>query len=116
MIRPNAHPAAVGIPVVDSVGNGLPELLVLKVMNTDFLRLSPGLIFTSFVGKVAYQFLFLRIHRDHGPLLFLKSFGLLVNMAELSIPVRMGGALFGLLSRWQAVSQDPSAVAPLSCD
>src|SRR5262249_41631290 len=49
VVDADTHPTLVVRDIVDPVGNGLAQLLVLKIVNADFLRLSLGMPFPACV-------------------------------------------------------------------
>lgn len=65
VVYADADPPLVARNVVDAIRNGLAQLLVQKVVNPDFLWFALGLPFAAAVFEIAYQFLFLGVHRDH---------------------------------------------------
>src|SRR6202022_2743319 len=76
-----------------------------EVMHTDFLRVALGAIFASVVAKIADQFLFLGVDRDHRLLFGQRRGHLGVDLAELRIPVGVAVALRGLAVALQTVTR-----------
>src|SRR3984893_10907531 len=105
VVNGDTHPTGIGCEVVDPVGHRAAELLDQEVMHTDFLRVALGAIFASVVAKIADQFLFLGVDRDHRLLFGQRRGHLGVDLAELRIPAGVAVALRGLAVALQTVTR-----------
>src|SRR5205814_10214416 len=88
MVGADVHPAGVGGQVIDPVRDGLAQLVVGEVMVLDVHRITCGPPFTAAVVVVADQLLLLGVHADHRLPGTLMAFDLLIDVAELRVPVR----------------------------
>src|SRR6266536_2794399 len=87
VVAPDRHPAGVGADVVDPVGDGLAQLLVQEVVHVHRNRLAGGAPLAALVGVAADQLLLLDVHADRRATLGQVRLGLVVEVAELGVPV-----------------------------
>ncbi len=104
MVYSHTHPSAVGCLVVNPIRETFAQLLVLEVIGAHFLRSTLGLILTSFLSKITYQF-FLCINGDNRLSPFLKEFHPFVDVLKLSIPIRMRRSLLCLSRRLKTIAE-----------
>src|SRR5215468_3029530 len=96
MVGADVHPARVGRQVVDPVRDGLAQLQVGEVVALDPGRLAGRPPFPAAVVVVADQLLLLGVHADHRLPSIPVLPDLLIEVAELRIPVRDLVTLDGL--------------------
>ena len=96
MIGAHVHPAGAGGQVIDPVRDRLAQLRVGEVMGADLHRLAPGPPLPAAVAVLPDQLFFLGIHADHRIRGAQMPFDLLVDVAELRVPVRALLPLQGL--------------------
>src|SRR3954447_10693827 len=92
----DADPASVVGDVIDAVGNGLAQLLVLKIMDIHPPRLSLRAPLRTGVPVVTNQLFFLGIDGNHRLIGRLELEDACVDMLELGIAVRVAASLIGL--------------------
>jgi hypothetical protein len=112
VVDSNADPALVLREVVDTVGNGLPELFVHKVMDEDLLEFATRLPFPPAILEVSDEFLLLRIDGNHGLATLLKTQNNGVDVLEVGIAVGVARAFSGLAVAPQTVPARLKADAP----
>src|SRR5207237_6626686 len=105
VINADAHPPLIFRDVVDTVWNGLAEILIHEVMNTNFLRAALWLPFTSVVFKVADQFFLFGIDRDGRLTAILDRSNHDIDMLKLRIPIRMRRAFPRLAIALQTIAR-----------
>jgi hypothetical protein len=96
LIDANTHPARVVVQVVDSLGDGMAQLRILKIMYAHPGRLALGMPFPTARFEIPTQFALFRVDREHRLPAFLDSLHLLVDRLKLSIALRMLSPFFGL--------------------
>src|SRR5215475_2841809 len=104
VIDPNTNPTLVLCDIIDTVGDGLPELFIHKVVNTYFHGLAFRLPFSSAVFEVADQFFLFGIDRNNRLTALLDSTHSRVDMLKLRIPIRMSRPFSCLAIALQAVA------------
>jgi hypothetical protein len=107
VIGPDQDPAGVGAQVVHPVGDRLASRVAGEVVQVDPLGLAGRLPLPPGVGEPADQLLVLGVHTDHRLGSSQVLAGLLVEVAELHMPVGMLGALLGLSGALQRVILPP---------
>jgi len=103
VVDADVDPAGIGGEVVDAVRDGLRTLRTGEeavVLHPDRLAFRAPL--PAGVGQLPEQFLFLGVHADDRLTVGLMLLDLLVDVAELGIPIRVLCALQGLGSGLQA--------------
>jgi hypothetical protein len=104
MVAADTHPAGVGPKVVDPIRDCLAQLLVGEVMHQYLDGLPAWLPLGAAIGVLADQLLLLGVHaHDRLPVGQVRG-RLLVEVAELRVPVGMLGALHGLAGALQRVA------------
>jgi hypothetical protein len=111
MVRADVHPARVRGQVVNAVRDGLAQFLIGEVVVLDVDGLARGPPFTAAVVVVTDQFLLLGVHADHRLPGVAEFPDLLVEIAELRIPVRDLVSLDGLGVALQAEALLPQQVS-----
>jgi hypothetical protein len=96
VVGADVHPAGVGGEVIDAVGDCLAQVLVDEVVRAHRHRAALGPVLLPAVGEVPDQLLLLGIHADHRVPGVLAGPGLLADVAELRVPVRVLGTFNGL--------------------
>ena len=104
MVLAHRDPAGVAPHVVDAVRDRLAQVLVREIVDVDPLGLALRLPFPPPVLEGADQLLLLGVHRDHRLAGRQERFDLLVEVAELGIPV-------GMLAPFQRLGRGLQAVA-----
>src|SRR5262245_28374361 len=104
MVDANAHPTLVVRNVVDTIGDGFTQILVLKVMNANLFRVSLETPFSTAVLELAHQFLLFRVHRDYRLTLPLQPKHFLIDIFELRIAVSVRPSFPGLPVCLQAIT------------
>ncbi len=110
MVGAHVHPAGVGCQVIDPVGDRLAQVLVGEVVGGDLGRLALRPPFPAAVLIRPDQLLLLGVHADHRVTGVLMGTGLLIDVAELRVPVRVLAALDGLGVALQAEPLRPQQV------
>ena len=105
MVTSNAHPRLVASHVVDTVGYRFALRVARKVVHPHRRRRPLRLPFPALVGEVAHQLLLLRVDRDHRLASRQKSVRGRVDVLELRVAVRVGGAFPPLANRLQPIAQ-----------
>ena len=111
MVGADVHPARVRGQVVDPVWDRLAQYLVGEVVIVDPDRISGGPPFPAAVAVLADQFLLLGVHADHRFPGIAVLPDLLVEVAELGVPVRDLVPLDGLGVALQAEALLPQQVS-----
>ena len=96
MVGADVHPAGVGGQVVDPVRDRLAQAVLGEVVRRGLARAGPGPPFAAGVLELPDQLLLLGVHADHRVAGVLVGPGLLVDVPELRVPVRVLLALDGL--------------------
>jgi hypothetical protein len=65
-------------------------------VDSDIVRIPSGTPFSASILEISYEFLLLRVDRDHWELRFQEGSSLGVDVLELGVAVHVGGALAGL--------------------
>ena len=104
MVHADAHPADVGVQVIDPIRDGLAQCGVDEIVDADLGRLALGVPLPPSVFEVADQLLFLRVDRDDrlAPLLKVAHTG--GDVLKLGVAIRVLGAFRA------------SCVLPASCN
>src|SRR6516162_388181 len=93
MRDPYAHPTLVVCQIVDTVRNRLAQLLVGKIVNSDFHRSAATAVFAPTILEIPHQLLLFRVDRDHGLTPTLEPLHQSVDVLKLRIAVGMRLAL-----------------------
>jgi len=83
VVAPHADASDLGAGVVDAIGNGLAEVLILEVMDVDLVRIAVRTVIASRVLEIADQFLRLGVDRYDRRALGMKGERLRIEMLEL---------------------------------
>ena len=104
MVHADAHPADVGVQVIDPIRNGLAQCGVDKIVDADLGRLALGVPLLPSVFEVADQLLLLRVDRDDrlAPVLKVAHTG--GDVLKLGVAIRVLGAFARLACSLQAVT------------
>src|SRR5438132_8976627 len=105
MINADADPALIVGHVVDTIGNGLAQLLVLEIMDAHLLGSALGSPFLARILEISQQFLLLRVDRHDRLAAFLYPSDLLADVLELVFTVWLCFALAGLAVGLQTVTR-----------
>ena len=105
VIDAHADPSWVPAHVINAMRSHFALLLIREIVHPHSLRLSFPVPLATSILEIPHLFLFLAIHGNHRLTPPLKLLTLTVDVLELAIPIRMGGALLGLAQSLQAVSQ-----------
>jgi len=104
VIDTHADPAFVATHVEHAVRDDFAQLGVREVMDVDSFRFALALPLSPVVLVRAYEFLLLRVHRDHRLRAPLHALDLRVDELKLRIAVRVRRSLQGLAVTLQAVA------------
>jgi len=104
MIRPYIYPTGTLRQVIDAIGRNASQLGFHEVMDLDGNRLALALPFPPLVRKLAHQFFLLGVHRNDRLAFLLICAHFDLNMAKLSITIRVIGTLQTLTIGLQAVA------------
>jgi hypothetical protein len=98
VVDPNVDPAGVAVDVVDAVRDRLLDVWAgeKEVVVFDLDRLAGRTPFSPGHRQVSEVFALFGVHADHRFTRRLMLFGLVVDVAELSVPIRVLGAFEGL--------------------
>src|ERR1035438_9205262 len=96
VIDAHADPPLVLTQVIYAIGNRLAQLRIHEIMHLHLFWLSLRLPLAAPIPELPYQFLLLRIHRDHRLASILELLHRCVDMLELRIAVWMVCPFFGL--------------------
>lgn len=99
VVKPNAHPAHVVANIVYSVGNGLTQLLVHKVVNKHLLGFAFGPMFTATIFESVHQLLLLGVYRYDRLPIFEEFLSRGIDALKLGVTVFMGRPFQGLSVR-----------------
>ena len=102
---PHTDPALITTQVVDPVGNGLALGGDDEVVNPDALRVALWTPCPATLLEIADQLLLLGIYRKDRMAFFLSASHLIVEVAELGVPIRVLRPFFGLSIRLQGVAE-----------
>src|SRR5438105_3237977 len=105
MINADADPALIVGHVVDTIGNGLAQLLVLEIMDAHLLGSALGSPFLARILEISQQFLLLRVDRHDRLAAFLYPSDLLADVLELGVTVWVVFAFAGLAVGLQTVTR-----------
>src|SRR5258708_6114802 len=105
MIDADADPALIVGHVVDTVGNGLAQLLVLEIMDANLLGSTLGPPCLARILEISQQFLLFRVDRHHRLAAFLYAPDLLADVFELGVTVGVVLAFAGLAVGLQTVTR-----------
>src|SRR6266403_2316087 len=105
MINADADPALIIGHVVDTVGNGLAQLLVLEVMDANLLGSAQGSPCLARILEISQQFLLFRVDRHHRLAAFLYPPDLLADVFKLGVAVGVVFAFAGLAVSLQTVTR-----------
>src|SRR2546425_7629572 len=103
VIGSHIHKSGVPSQIIDAIGISPRHRRIGKIMPVDLLRSSRPAPLAPFVFKVADEFLFLRIYRNHRPPLRQSHPHFFIDVPELGIPVWMICPLLGLAVALQTV-------------
>jgi hypothetical protein len=104
VVAAHAHPSGVSAQVIDPVGDRLANRRVGEVVHVDPLGLASRLLLGAAIGVAADQLLLLGVHAHNWLPVGLLRLGLLVDLAELRVPVGVLSALLGLEGALQRVA------------
>ena len=104
MIDSDAYPPLVVGHVIYAVRDRLAQFLILEVVDSNFLWFAFGMPFATAVLEIPYQFLLLRVDRDHRLPTLLEPRCLRVYELELGIAVEVLIAFARLAVSLQAVT------------
>src|SRR6266487_2512168 len=93
VVDTHIDPTHVALEIVHPVGRGSTQTGEGKVIDPYFLRLAFWVPLAPSIFKITYQFLRLRVHRDHWLALCEKDLALSIDLLELGIAVGMHPAL-----------------------
>ena len=110
MVGADVHPAGVRGQVIDAVGHRLARAVPGEVVGPGGRRLALGPPLAAGVLELADELLLLGVHADHRIGGVLVGLDLLVDVAELRVPVRVPLALDGLGVALQAEPLGPQQV------